>query len=617
MHVCFVSREYPPNPMGGIGTYVMNMTHLLAEAGHTVTVLTQWCAEAPTKGLDQPALSHEGRLRVHYLPLVDANWALYPEAWCAETEALASRDLIATFAWVVAEALDQLVAQEPIQVVEAPEYEAPGLIWQLRRLTYPHDHPARRIPVITHLHSPSHSIFTHNDDVLDNHWVEARRTHEHEAIALADAVLSPSRFLAEQVAQWTRLTRQRLIVIPYPVGPLLEVPGDAVVVPGRCLHVGRVEPRKGVFEYVEAACRVARDFPEARFRFVGGPHVRLGREGDGETAELLRRLIPAELQDRFEWVGKVPRAELGREYASAQVCVVPSRWDNFPNTCVEAMEAGRPVLASDQGGQAEMVLPGITGWIAPGGPGAVGRAQLVDSLEQALREALATPLPVAEAMGAAARRRIDDFCDDAAVVRAHEDFYATLWQAAEQAPAVEPLTVEVRRDAGLALLDAADVIGWLPEGVELAEEALLRVGRFFAARPDVGFATVWREGGDGKLQVAHRVEAASLVHPAQYPEYWFIRRSAWENLPTPPRAGHYLDDRLRDVCLCLLEAGWQGAQIPLPLVRNAGAPLDLPVAGRFGFGSREDSARSVRLAHQGVIREHLELFLHDGRRERP
>ncbi|KAF0095176.1 MAG: group 1 glycosyl transferase [Puniceicoccaceae bacterium 5H] len=617
MHVCFVSREYPPNAMGGIGTYVMNMTHLLAEAGHTVTVLTQWCEAAPTKGLEQPALSHDNRLRVYYLPLVDANWAMYPEVAGPETEALAARDLIATFAWVVAEALDQLVAQDPIQVIEAPEYEAPGLIWQLRRLTYPEDHPARRIPVITHLHSPSHLIFTHNDDTLDNHWVEARRTHEHEAIALADAVLSPSRFLAEQVAGWTRLARERLTVIPYPVGPRLEVPTEAEIVPGRFLHVGRVEPRKGVFEFVEAACRVARDFPWARFRFVGGPHVRLGREADGETAELLRRLIPDDLQDRFEWVGKIPREQLGREYASAHVCAVPSRWDNFPNTCVEAMEAGRPVLASDQGGQAEMSLPGVTAWIAVGGPGADGRAQLVDSLEARLREILQTPLEVAAAMGAAGKRRIEDYCDDAAVVRAHEDFYATLWERAQQTPAAAALEVEVRRSADLELAQAADVVGWLPEGVVLTEEALLRIGRFFAARPEVGFATVWRRTKDGGLNVAHRVEAASLVHPAAYPEYAFIRRCAWKGLASSPQAGHYLDDRLRDACLSLLEAGWQGAQIPLPLIENAGGVLDQPVPGRFGFASREDSARSVRLAHRKVFVDHLEDVLHDGRRERP
>jgi hypothetical protein len=212
-------------------------------------------------------------------------------------------------------------------------------------------------------------------------------------------------------------------VLPYPIGPLLPYDEAARPVPGLCLFVGRVEPRKGVFEFVETAVAVAGKYPHARFRFVGGPHHR-GGAGDGaETATLIRSCIPDALRDRFEFAGRVPRGTLGDEYRRASFAVVPSRWDNYPNTCMEAMSCARAVLATDCGGMAEMIEDGVQGVVVPGGS---SRAELVRNLQSGLERMLEMSAEQLGEMGARAATRILSICDDATIASRRLDSFASL-----------------------------------------------------------------------------------------------------------------------------------------------------------------------------------------------
>ena len=67
-------------------------------------------------------------------------------------------------------------------------------------------------------------------------------------------------------------------------------------------------------------------------------------------------------------------------YAAAELFLCPSRADNLPNTVLEAMATGTPVIGSDVGGIPDMVRPGETGWLHEN--------DNADSLAQKIREAL-------------------------------------------------------------------------------------------------------------------------------------------------------------------------------------------------------------------------------------
>jgi glycosyltransferase involved in cell wall biosynthesis len=63
-------------------------------------------------------------------------------------------------------------------------------------------------------------------------------------------------------------------------------------------------------------------------------------------------------------------------YSAADVFVAPSVQDNLPNTVMEAMACGTPVIAFDVGGMADMVRPGSTGVLVPSGDAAALRAAM-------------------------------------------------------------------------------------------------------------------------------------------------------------------------------------------------------------------------------------------------
>ena len=68
-------------------------------------------------------------------------------------------------------------------------------------------------------------------------------------------------------------------------------------------------------------------------------------------------------------------------YSAADVFVLPSLADNLPNTAMEAIACGTPVAAFDTGGVADMVRPGVTGFLAPSGDAAKLKEAMVELLD--------------------------------------------------------------------------------------------------------------------------------------------------------------------------------------------------------------------------------------------
>lgn len=410
MRHLILCREYPPAPSGGIGTYVAHIAPLLAEAGETVHVIGQlW------KGAEQEVEeSHGGRLIVHRLPYQDWETGgprFHP--WDATLSALYHSELPPRcFAWQAARLAERLVESETIDLIEAQEYEAPLWFFQLRRGLGLG--PDRQPPCLVHLHSPTEPIAVHNEWPLSRPDVAAAVRLEEETIRAADALLCPSRFLARQAEERYGLSPESVRVIPLPLGggQWVERPPE-VWERGAVCYVGRLERRKGVLEWIDAAARVAPEDPAIRFDFVGPNVLGLARVS-GE--DLVERKIPGEVRDRFVFHGGRPRAELPRFLAGARIAVVPSRWENFPNTCVEAMASGLPVLATRQGGMAEMIEDGESGWLVD--------AATPEDLAAGLRRALATPPERLRAMGRRAAAAVSRICDNRTVLESHLAFRA-------------------------------------------------------------------------------------------------------------------------------------------------------------------------------------------------
>lgn len=127
------------------------------------------------------------------------------------------------------------------------------------------------------------------------------------------------------------------------------------------LYAGRFAPEKGV-EYLLQACRLLAD---------RGMAFQLRLVGTGPLAESYRRLAEdLRLEAQVDFVGAVPRQRLGSLYREADMVCVPSTSDPLPTVVLEAMAAGRPVVATNVGGIPFMIENGVTGAIVSPGDAA-------------------------------------------------------------------------------------------------------------------------------------------------------------------------------------------------------------------------------------------------------
>ncbi|MDC0326050.1 glycosyltransferase family 4 protein [bacterium] len=402
-------REFPPARGGGIGTYALNASRSFADNGETLHVVTQFC-EGADKAREETC---NGKVIVHRVPFDDWTALLGPKPYPAlltktELKLFHSCFYPQCFSWSAAILIEKLIQQEGIDVIEAQEYEAPLYYFQLRRALGLG--PTRQPPCFVHLHSPSQLIARHNDWEPDRPALIAAARLEEFSIRSADALLCPSRYLARQSEQHYRLATSSIEVIHY---PHFERDGmdraDEVWRNGTICYVGRLERRKGVLEWIKTAVSVAEQNPDVCFDFVG-ENV-LGNGGRSGRA-IVADMIPKRLRQRFQFHGPCSRAAIPGHLNRARIVVVPSRWENFPYTCIEAMRSGTPVLATATGGMAEMIENNQTGWLA----------ETTNQLTEAFSRALNCSPTRLKEMGSNAQASIRDSCNPDSIFEQQMDF---------------------------------------------------------------------------------------------------------------------------------------------------------------------------------------------------
>lgn len=134
-----------------------------------------------------------------------------------------------------------------------------------------------------------------------------------------------------------------------------ERPPNAKV---KLLFIGRLIPRKG-FERVIRALPVVKDRASREFE--------VEVVGSGDHREKLDQIAEAlGVSELIKYVGTVPYDRLEKSYQYADIFVLTSLSEGMPSVILEAMGCGLPVVASDVGGNNELVKDGINGYLIKG-----------------------------------------------------------------------------------------------------------------------------------------------------------------------------------------------------------------------------------------------------------
>lgn len=117
--------------------------------------------------------------------------------------------------------------------------------------------------------------------------------------------------------------------------------------------VGRLVPRKGFDDLIRAVSQLPED---VELHLVG--------DGPGETG--LRRLArEAGVEDRIHFLGYLPRERIYGLLGAADCFVLSSLHEGLGIVVQEAMWAGLPIVATDNGGQVDLIQPGRNGLLVP------------------------------------------------------------------------------------------------------------------------------------------------------------------------------------------------------------------------------------------------------------
>ncbi len=180
---------------------------------------------------------------------------------------------------------------------------------------------------------------------------------ERANILRARLVIAPSAYSARMIDRYYGYRFEKVCVVPEPIHlekwrrNFEQHSGEP---PSRftVLAVGRFYRRKQLHTLLEAAAQV--------------PDIELRIAGDGpERRRLFRRARQLKLDDRVRWLGMLPRGQLVPEFLRCHVFCLPSIQEAFGIVFLEAMAAGKPVVAARAAAVPEVVADGSSGILVP------------------------------------------------------------------------------------------------------------------------------------------------------------------------------------------------------------------------------------------------------------
>jgi glycosyltransferase involved in cell wall biosynthesis/peptidoglycan/xylan/chitin deacetylase (PgdA/CDA1 family) len=163
------------------------------------------------------------------------------------------------------------------------------------------------------------------------------------------------------------------------------------------LAVGNLRPAKDYPTLLAAAERCVAAVPAFHLLIAGG-----GEDLDAARAEVERR----GLAGKVHYLGL--RTDIPALLRACDAFVLSSAWEGMPNTVMEAMASGLPVVSTDAGGVRELVLPGQSGYIVPCGDSAALAGRMI--------QVMAMDRDTRLRMGASGRERIARTFDNERVV---------------------------------------------------------------------------------------------------------------------------------------------------------------------------------------------------------
>jgi glycosyltransferase involved in cell wall biosynthesis len=230
-----------------------------------------------------------------------------------------------------------------------------------------------------------------------------RKAYIQRFMELVDHFISPSRFLANRYIEWG-IPAEKMSVIENVIAeaaPIAPTPARTAKGPLRVGFFGQISFLKGIQVLLDAAKSLENDEVENVVFDIHGDYTNQPEEFQ---TDFIERLEKAGRNVRYH--GPYDNARVDALMRGVDVVLIPSIWwENSPVVIQECLRNKRPIIASNIGGMAEKVRPGLDGWHFNVG-NALELAALVQELDadrdqvSAMHATMRTPPTPADAVAA-------------------------------------------------------------------------------------------------------------------------------------------------------------------------------------------------------------------------
>lgn len=345
MHIGFITPESPYDPKrgGGIAAYLRALIPSLLEAGHRVTIIANSQAPA-TQGL------YGKQLRLVHIRLPNLHWYLSKLRPSARSAVLPIRQIEWSLRFY--QVAKYIFEYDPVDVLESTETGS------LLLANVP------IAPLIIRLHG---SDFVFRKYTGERMLLGSRINSYIEQYTLRHAHLlsAPSQFQAREMALLLGYTNKPIEVVPNPL--FAELAQAAMVrkvnkidaIRPSILYTGRIAPVKGSIVLFAAIKKLQGILPNMHFILAGPWQMVESPEDMGIMGDSSANTSSVALLGHVEW------PKLIDLYRNSNIFVMPSLYETFGISCIEAMAFGLPVIATTAGALAELVDDGVTGLCVP------------------------------------------------------------------------------------------------------------------------------------------------------------------------------------------------------------------------------------------------------------
>ena len=325
MHILFTTYEFVTErkPCGGMGHYLANISTILAQHGHEVTILL---LSDRNKQFDWKKNIKVVKFQYKYANNGINTGEIIDKLFHINQSYFINRSL------AFKKKIQEINKEKKIDIVQnnGDHLEC----W----------YRCRNIPTVVRLSSftPWYQYaYNPKNDMNDKRWLYSidSKIFVHP-LKNADAIYGPSRCVAEFVNEYL-IRKVQVIESPF----LLENITQKIQLPEEIqgkkyyLFFGRICVLKGVDAIISSIYQILKENTDCCFVFAGPM----------EQAGFADRIVhaAAEYKKRVIFLGEIKEKGLMQEIIrNAEACILPSRADNLPNSCIEAMGLGKIVIGT-------------------------------------------------------------------------------------------------------------------------------------------------------------------------------------------------------------------------------------------------------------------------------